>query len=475
MNKDLPAVLIPQENIEMTNVDIHTEILEAVSSSQSRLLFNIKKQGVLSSGGRLILSVHNDDAAANGTCFLTPTAGVGGLIEKATIRAGTTILATTEEVSDRYMIDKAVHTASMRANIDMVLDGAAGCNIGPSPNTDGLLSVDVNSASYTSATACVTPARYRPVNSQTACPLYSIGLDDLFPGLGGRGAGGINLPVGFMNEQVSIEILLRQQQHPQTGRTIMFDSAPTSTSTRYGLENCVLHLDYLTYDDATMQRIQAEVDSDKGMPMTYSDVLVTKSQLPGVAQPAVGATTKVDFTRQVGSSGMRVNNVIVTERLDGVNVISGIHRSGAPVHTPSYNWRFNSTIKYPRALTNPSLMRNELEQVQGFPMSVHNAEYSHDIANDLFTSNDGDQNNPFDANVTFNSQPVNQLLGNYFIHSLNLRRGVGGMGTMIANKNILYERTDTFSRNDFGTRLIKFFVDYGKTFTLRNGIVFTSM
>lgn len=470
MNKDLPPVLIPQENIEMTNVDIHTEILEPVSSTQTRLLFNIKKQGVLSSGGRLILSVHNDDAAANGTCFLTPTAGVGGLIEKATIRAGTNILATTEEVSDRYMIDKAVHTASMRANIDMVLDGAAGCNISSSPNTDGLLSVSVDSASYTSATACVTPDRYRPVNSKTACPLYSIGLDDLFPGLKN-----ISLPVGFMNEQVSIEILLRQQQNPQTGRTIMFDSAPTSTSTSYGLENCVLHLDYLTYDSATMNRIQAEVDSDRGMPMTYSDVLVTKSQLPGVAQPASGATTKVDFTRQVGSSGMRVNNVIVTERLDAVNVISGIHRSGAPVHTPSYNWRYNSIIKYPRALTNPSLMRNELEQVQRFPMSVHNAEYSHDIANDLFTSNDGDQNNPFDANVTFNGQPVNQLLGNYFIHSLNLRRGVGGMGTMIANKNILYERTDTFSRNDFGTRLIKFFVDYDKTFTLRNGIVFTSM
>jgi len=172
---------------------------------------------------------------------------------------------------------------------------------------------------------------------------------------------------------------------------------------------------------------------------------------------------------------MRVNNVIVTERLEGVNVISGIHRSGAPVHTPSYNWRFNSNIKYVRALTNPSLMRNELEQVQGFPMSVHNAEYSHDIANDLFTSNDGDQNNPFDPSVTFNGLPVNQLLGNYFIHSLNLRRGPGGMGTMIGNKNILYERTDTFSRNDFGTRLIKFFVDYDKTFTLRNGIVFTSM
>ncbi len=30
MNKDLPSVLIPQSNLQMTNVDIHTEILEPV-------------------------------------------------------------------------------------------------------------------------------------------------------------------------------------------------------------------------------------------------------------------------------------------------------------------------------------------------------------------------------------------------------------------------------------------------------------
>ena len=470
MNKDLPSVLIPQSNLQMTNVDIHTEILEPVSSSQTRLLFNVKKQGILSSGGRLILSVHNDDVGADGTCFLTPTAGVGGLISKATIRAGTTILATTEEVADRYLIDKAVHTASMRAEIDMPLDGAAGCNVGCSPNTDGLLSIDVGSASYTSATACVTPARYRPVNSQTNCPLFSIGLDDLFPGLKN-----ISMPVGFMNEQVSIEILLTQQAAGQTGRTIMFDTPPTSTATSYGLNNCVLHLDYLTYDDDTMNRIRDQVNSDEGMPLTYSDVLVTKSQLPGVTQPASGSTTKVDFTRQVGSSGMRVNNVIVTERSQGVDVITGLHRSGAPTITPSYNWRYNSIIKYPRALTNPSLMRNELENVQGFPMSVHNSEYSHDIINDVYNSVDGGQNDPYDLNVTFNGQPVNQVRGNYFIHSLNLRRGPGGLGTMIGNKNILYERTSTYNNIDFATRIIKFFVDYDKTFVLRNGLVFTSM
>jgi hypothetical protein len=63
MNKELPSVLIPQQSVEMSNVDIHTEILEPVNKSQSRLQFNIKKQGLLNSGSRLVLSVHNDDAA----------------------------------------------------------------------------------------------------------------------------------------------------------------------------------------------------------------------------------------------------------------------------------------------------------------------------------------------------------------------------------------------------------------------------
>ena len=471
MNKELPSVLIPQQSVEMSNVDIHTEILEPVNKTQRRLQFNIKKQGLLNSGSRLVLSVHNDDAAADGTCFLPTSCGAACLISKATLRAGTTILSVAENVGERFMIDKAVHTASMRSEIDQVLDGASGCNLGPSTNNDGLLGVDVGCANYTSATSCSTPQRYKPVHSKTNCPLYSISLDEIFVGLKN-----IVLPVGFMQEQVSVEIELTQQANGETGKTMLFSTPPaTTTATSYGLENCVMHLDYLTYDAGTMNRIADQVNSDKGMPMVYSEKLVTSSQLPGVTQPASGQISEVDFVREIGSAGLKVHNVVVTERYDNVNALAGVYRSDSPIHDIAFNWRYNNTIHYPKAIKNPCLMRNELEKVQMFPMSVHNAEYSFDLFSDFYDSKDGMQNNPIDASVLFEGQSPQVLGGNYFITSLNLRKGPGGEGTQIANKNIIYERKSVFSRNDYQTRLIKFFVDYEKTFVLRNGVVLTSI
>lgn len=473
---NIPAVLIPQQSVEMSNVDIHTEILEPINKSQTRLLFNIRKQGILNSGSRLILSVHNANAADDGKSFLSTTCGVASLIDKSILRCGTTILATTEHVSERYMIDKAIHTASMKQNIDMVLDGAV-ANVGPSPNKDGLLAVDVGSAVYTSANDGAVAARYRPVNSTTKCPLFSIGLDDLFPGLKS-----LMLPVGYMNQQVSVEILLRQQSNEEVEKTLLFNTNdPASTETFYGLDNCVMHLDYLTYDDKTMNRIRDQVESDKGMPMVYSDMMVTTSQLPGSGAVPSGQVKEVDFVREIGSAGMKVHNVIITEQIKNAsNKLTGKYRSDAPTHIPHINFRVNNTIVYPRALRNPILMRNELEKVQGFPMSVHNAQYSYDLENNFYSSdggsNDGRQNKMFDEDCKFENQdPSDLLAGTHFITCLNLRKGPGGEGTQVANKNILYERKHIFSHRDFESRDIKFFVDYEKSFILRNGLVHTSM
>ena len=91
------------------------------------------------------------------------------------------------------------------------------------------------------------------------------------------------------------------------------------------------------------------------------------------------------------------NEKITEKKQNAPNTLTGDYRSDAPVHTPHVNFRVNNTIVYPRALRNPALMRNELEKVQGFPMSVHNAQYSFDLENDFYTNKNGRQNKMFDA------------------------------------------------------------------------------
>ena len=80
MNKSqIPDVLKPITRTTMSNVDIYTSVLEPVNKSQNRVIFNIRKQGILNAGSRLNLSLHPVNATAQ-TTFLPLSAGIGELV-----------------------------------------------------------------------------------------------------------------------------------------------------------------------------------------------------------------------------------------------------------------------------------------------------------------------------------------------------------------------------------------------------------
>ena len=128
---------------------------------------------------------------------------------------------------------------------------------------------------------------------------------------------------------------------------------------------------------------------------------------------------------------------MVVESNGTANGLVGDYRSDAMIHPPHYNFRVNDKIIYPRKMTNTSHMRNEMEQILQFPMSVANGEYSADVECDFFANKNGKQNPVFDANVNMMGQASSALSGNYFITGLNLRKGPGGEGTDVVNKNCL--------------------------------------
>ncbi len=466
----LPDVLIPVNKTTMSNVDIYTSVLEPVNKSQKRLIFNIRQQGILNAGSRLVMSVHPVDNASStaGDCFLPLTSGIASCIDSAVLRAGTKVLARTEKFGKYYAMKKSVHTSSQKQNIDMVLDGGV-VSVSPSPNTDGLLAVDTGSAIYVNKTTASVPDKYKPVVSESDCPTFSLSLSDLFPFMRG-----MMLPVFAMAEQVSIEINLTQQAAGQTGKTIMFRNAPgTTTASVYSLNNFAMHLDYLEYDMPTMMNIRAQVDGD-GMPMRYPDIALTSTQLISPGGILTGNTSTKTDVREVGTAGMKVNNIMVVESNNTANGLVGDYRSDAMIHPPHFNWRVNDKIIYPRKLTNTSHMRNEMEQILEFPMSVANAEYSADVECDFYNNKNGKQNIVFDAAVNMMGQPSTLLSGNYFITGLNLRKGPGGDGTEVINKNVLYERDTTYSFNDQQNRKIDFFVEHERSFILKGGVVLTS-
>lgn len=468
-NSQLPDVLIPVQKTSMSNVDIYTSVLEPINKNQRKLTFNLRQQGILNAGSRFVMSVHPEDATASaaGDCFLPLTSGIAGCIDSCVLRAGTKVLARTENFGKYYAMKKSVHTSSQKQNIDMVLDGGV-VDVSASPNFDGLLALSTGSAIYTNKTTASVPDKYKLVTSETESSLFSLSLSDLFGMMRG-----MMLPLHAMQEVVSIEINLTQQVATETGKTIMFRSAPGTTATKYSLNNFVMHLDYLEYDMATMASIKAQVDGD-GLPMRYPDIAVTTTQLISPLGVTTGNIKTVTDVREVGTAGMKVNNIMVVESNGLVNPLAGHYRSDAMVHAPHFNWRVNDKIIYPRKLTNTSHMRNEMEQILEFPMSVANAEYSRDVNNDFYTNNNGRQNDAFDQNVLMMGQDSRVLSGNYFITGLNLRKGPGGDGTEVINKNVLYERDTTYSFNDQLSRTLIFFVEHERSFILKGGVVLTS-
>jgi len=119
-------------------------------------------------------------------------------------------------------------------------------------------------------------------------------------------------------------------------------------------------------------------------------------------------------------------------------------------------------------------MRSEMEQILEFPMSCPSVQYSLDVQNNFYTNKNGGQNIVMDANVNFMAKPNTNLAGIYFLTGLNLRKGIGGQGTEVVNKNVLLERDTTYSNSDGGNRTLDFYVEHERSMVIKGGVVMTS-
>lgn len=467
----IPDLLKPITKTVMSNVDIYTSVLDPINKSQNRVIFNIEKRGILNSGSRIQFSIH-PQALGTSEAFLPSHVGAGSFVDTAILRAGSKILAKTEKFPLHYLISRTTQSHSQKQNMSMVFDGAAD-NIGMSPNTGHRMGPDTSTFNYTSKTTAKVADRFRPQTDETVCPVFSLALSDLFPMMRN-----LMLPVGMMQEVVSVELILNQQKSGDTLlKNCMFNSTnPTNVSTKYGLDNFKMYLDYLVYDSEQMSKIESQVMSPDGIPFVYNDLMVGTTQLDGTTGVVAGQISTRDDVREIPSQGNRVNSVLIFENNKEVNSLAGVHRSDAPRVPPEINFRVNDKIVYPRALKNPSLMRNQLEKVLGTEITVPNAGYSFDTMTDFTVANfDGSTVNPIiDSTVNLEGHGSSALECDMFVNALDLSKGPGGTGTDVINKNILLERKSKFCNSDQLSRELSFLVNYERSFLLKNGLVLTS-
>jgi len=306
----IPEVLQTKQLTTVSNMSIFTSILDPTTSTQDRVSFTLRQQGILDSGSRFMFSIHPNSQAASDAddCFLPVFSGAKAAIKSATIRFGTTIYAQTVSANHYMTMRKSVHTTSQKRNIDMPLDGSCS-NVGPSLHTDGLYGMA--DAIYSTSQASIVPVKYKLKKSETDCNTFSIGISELIPAFRN-----LQLPLFAMEDPMIVDIEFEKQLDGQVGKVCCFANEPTDTSTTLGLTNMKMMIDYLQYDDETMNGIKNTVNSQTGLSLAYDDIALTTTNLPAQTPPATGTLTNVDIVRTIGSAGLNIKNVVLQQNLE---------------------------------------------------------------------------------------------------------------------------------------------------------------
>ena len=306
----IPEVLQTKQLSTMSDMSIFTSILDPTTSTQDRASFTLRQQGVLDSGSRFMFSIHPNSQAASDAndCYLPVFAGAKAAIRSCTIRFGTTIYAQTVSANHYMTMRKSVHSTSQKRNIDMPLDGSCS-NVGPSMLTDGLYGMA--DSIYSSSEASIVPVKYKLKKSEEDCNTFSIGISELIPAFRN-----LQLPLFAMENPMIVDIEFEKQANGVFGKTCCFANEPTDTSTTLGLSNMKMMIDYLMYDDATMNGIKNSVNSQTGLSLAYDDISLTTTNVPAQTQPATGQLTNVDVVRTIGSAGLNVKNVVLQQNLE---------------------------------------------------------------------------------------------------------------------------------------------------------------
>jgi hypothetical protein len=306
----IPEVLQTKQLTTMSNMSIFTSILDPTTSSQDRVSFTLRQQGVLDSGSRFMFSIHPNSQAASDAddCFLPVFAGAKAAIKSCTIRFGTTIYAQTSDANHYMTMRKSVHSTSQKKNIDMVLDGSCS-NVGPSLHTDGLYGMA--DSIYSTSQTSVVPVKYKLKKSETDSNTFSIGISELIPAFRN-----LQLPLFAMENPMIVDIEFQKQSSSELGKVCCFSNEPTDSSTTLGLNNMKMMIDYLMYEDDVMAEIKNSVNSQTGLSLSYDDIALTTTNLPAQGIPASGSITNVDVVRTIGSAGLNVKNVVLQQNLE---------------------------------------------------------------------------------------------------------------------------------------------------------------
>ncbi len=486
MSSQLPEILQVGTLKSAENMEIKTEVLDPISSSNSEIVFQIPKNGILDGGSFVSLAVKQ---LTGGTgAFLPVKTGIHGLIKSVQLLSGSKVIASNDDYAHYATMVRQFETPEHRANVDMVKSGACMDRYNANDAATGRLApkdLNFTTKAPDNTARAVVPDMIKPTADDASTPVFCVPLSHLVPFMRSR-----QLPLFAMKENVYIRLILNQQTSINDGSICCFTSGTADNATNGTIVpsfvNIKFYSDHLYYTDDTMAKTQAQIFSQNGLTYLYEDMITTNAQVPAVANPAAGAITEQKVERDLAVSGRTIRSIMVAEKDVGANHnLLGQYFSKALQTDTEYNFRINENRLYDRDISRPSQQYNELTQVLNKPLQVPNQLFSFDAdSNKAATDNALTQNSVYIGQIEeyqlpngTNTDLANDIRGtSHYIGYDATTSGfnVLGNGKKIGVKPVIVQKNYKRTRGDVAAREMRVFTMVERLITIRNGEVVVS-
>ncbi len=374
------ANVLNMRNQRSQNLRVESDILQPQYITDRECVFNIRKNGILDGGSRVIIPLTSTDANSR----LPLTSGCYSILSSATLRTSKGVnICQTEDVDYLMTMNNQFVEPEKRKKRGVLVNGSQ-MNFSIVKNTtgdkEGSISFDLGSDDKKDIAN-----RFKvPVDvSRTNGVEYSVKLSQLFPNLFP-----FQIPLFLLKDGIQLHLTFTSDV--KTGQRCL---SSTGTQAQSGLIQVVNNQvrfvsDHLFFDSDVVNKLESLNASSNGIVIPYGDYNLIKNVHTGIANPAAGSLTELKTRRNIGLSNLKCRFMLIHNQEGGVGdsttpaapQLAGLGKYGSPsgIAGSEIQVVINNENFYPRIITRSNRLYNELEDVYGISPSVPYGLYTPD-------------------------------------------------------------------------------------------------
>ena len=447
-------------------MQIQSEVLDPVISTESLVRFQVPRAGILRSGSMITFKVKSD---TDNDCFWPLKTGCFALFDRVELMLGGKRIQSVDKSALYNTIKRQVQSQDYKYGIDMVQKGAVDrvCNSTADDGTmmlrDGIETTD-NS---------VLPAQYRI--TKTNPTEWAVRMDELFPMLHD-----LSLPLGNLNENLFVNLYLNKQDGTggiSDGPIGLFTKAYSGNkAVTADLTSFQLVADILYFSEERQQQLADAMMTEEGLNVLTDDVITVVNQQPQINNAAI---SEREQNIQLSLTGLSVKNVVVADRnkeYTGADIgLLGPYTSQAYAKPNTIQLRMNDMLVYPRPVSNEQFKIKELGDCFQDDFNVSSSEYSYNQISTKTGNHDLDNKIISEGKTFHGFKEFDSLAGLSHFEGISVSVPRNGRQGITAKKMMQLERktnpSPSVSAND--TREITIFNTVEKMVSFRNGMLQT--